>query len=105
MATTFEPIPNISQFCYNVLQEYDIEQQSIPVLTWMYIADTTDDERLSLAALILTRIAVDNGIDGMTTAHAHDILNTVTNRVMDKHPFVRWHLTNRSSSPNTIVDG
>ena len=89
----FESIPDLNQFSYEVLDEYGIAQESISVLKYMAIASTTDDERLSLACLVLVRLAITKGINGLSSQQAHASLQTITEPILEKHPFVRWHLT------------
>ena len=94
----FQPIPDLARFSYQVLEEYGIAHDSFPVLKVIAVAMNTEDARLSLACLTLVRVAVDDGINGMSPQQASSILDSISETLINKHPFVRWHLQGDAAS-------
>jgi len=93
-----QPISDLAQFSYEVLEEYGVAHVSLPVLKVIAVAMNTEDARLSLACLTLVRVAVNDGIDGMSPQQAGSILDSISETLIDKRPFVRWHLQGDAAS-------
>ena len=69
--------------CYGVLADYGIAEKSMSILNLLFIADKASDVRLSIACITLAKIAYKDDI-GMDEKHYDDIINKVTQRVVDR---------------------